>query len=202
MKKAFIDHRSALDLISSKSLFVFLSLLCMLIVTGHAHGQQADASSVLKVPLEVKETAGVGAEAYPVTTVVPLPFGKYYETDKFRLVDMSGNTVPAQFDVLNRWWDKDNSIRHLLINFQSTVKAKNIVSSGISTYYLQDDGSGTSIGTGLNVTESATSITVNTGPLRFTVNKSSFNILDEVWLDQDGNRIFEDRKLEGCSKDR
>ena len=67
----------------------------------------------LKLPIKVKETAGVGAKAYPITVGVPVPFGKYQTTDKFRLIDVSGKKIPAQFDVLNRWWCRDNSIRHL-----------------------------------------------------------------------------------------
>jgi len=77
----------------------------------------------LNVPLTVKETVGVGAKAYPITSVVPLPYGTYYDINKFRLVDSSGATIPAQFDVLNRWWGKDNSVRHVKVNFQPTVKA-------------------------------------------------------------------------------
>ena len=34
-------------------------------------------SGILNVPVNVKETAGVGAKGYPVSAVIPLPFGKY-----------------------------------------------------------------------------------------------------------------------------
>lgn len=146
----------------------------------------------LRVPLQVKETASVGAKSYPITTVVPLPFGRYFKTKNFRVVDSSGDTVPAQFNVLNRWWGRDNSIRHIMINFQPTVSAFTGPRTGITTYYLQDDGSGHSAKTPLRISQTGDSITVTTGPIKFTVDKENFNILDEVWFDQDKDGEFED----------
>ena len=102
-------------------------------------------SGILNVPINVKETAGVGAKGYPVSAVIPLPFGKYQGTEKFRLVDSEGNEAPAQFEVLNRWWSRGNSIRHLLVHFQPSLSAFSSPGSGITTYYLRDDSAGTRI---------------------------------------------------------
>lgn len=146
----------------------------------------------LRLPIKVKETAGVGAKTYPITVGVPVPFGKYQTTDKFRLIDISGKKIPAQFDVLNRWWCRDNSIRHLKISFQPTVAAFRAKETGIATYYLCDDGPGAKMKTPLEVTETRDRITVVTGSVKFTVNKKNFTILDEVWLDQDNSITFED----------
>jgi exo-rhamnogalacturonan lyase-like protein len=150
------------------------------------------SEGALRVPVKVKETAGVEVKEHPITAVVPLPFGKYYDTKKFRLVDSSDNTLPAQFKVLNRWWGRDNSIRHLQVNFQPTVSAFTKRRTGVSTYYLRDDGFGNRFETALKVNEADDIITVITGPVKFAVNKKRFNILDEVWLDQNHDRIFED----------
>ncbi len=148
-------------------------------------------SSPLKVPLTVKETAGVGAQGYPVTVVVPLPYGKYFSTAPFRVTDDSGNTVPAQFEVLNRWWGQDNSIRHVMVLFQPTVSAFTGPDTGTATYYLRDDGSGNTVPNPLSITETPSDITIVTGPLKFTVKKVNFTILDQVWFDQNKNGLFE-----------
>lgn len=147
---------------------------------------------ILKVPIIVKETAGVGAEQYPTTAVIPLPYGAYQDTEEFRLVDANGNNVPAQFSALNRWWYRDNSIRHLMISFQPTVSTFSAPGSGTTTYYLKDDGFKDDVKTPLTIQENETQITVVTGPIKFFINKKSFNILDEVWFDRNQNNIFEE----------
>jgi len=171
---------------------IILVISCLLLLPVYADGKGEETKSGLRIPLQVKETAGVEVKEYPITVVVPLPFGKYYDTTKFRLVDSSEHTTPAQFEVLNRWWYRDNSIRHLQVNFQPTVDAFTKKRIGISTYHLQDDGFGNSFETALKVSEADDIITVITGPVKFTVNKKRFTILDEVWLDQNHDQIFED----------
>ena len=156
-----------------------------------AVGSDATMAGTLNVPISVKEAAGVGADAFPITAVVPLPYGQYQDVGKFRLVDAAGKTVPAQFDVLNRWWGRDSSIRHVKIEFQPAVAPFTTSGSGITQYFLKDDGSGNAFTTDLKVSESSSAITVVTGPLKFTTRKSGFNILDQVWLDQNGNGTFE-----------
>ena len=94
----------------------------------------------LNVELQVKECAGVGTTGgYPISSVVPLPYGEYQDISKFRVTNDGGANVPAQFTVLNRNWMEDRSIANLLVNFQPTVSAYNGAGTGISKYYLKDD---------------------------------------------------------------
>src|SRR3989339_1752364 len=147
----------------------------------------------LEVPLTLKETAGVGSALSPVTTVIPLKKGEFTDVNEFKIEDAQGNTVPAQFSVLNRWWAEPvQSIRHVLVNFQPTVSAFSGSGTGTAGYFLKDNGIGNATGTGLSVTESGSEITVITGPLKFIVNKATFNIIDQLWRDQNNNGIFED----------
>jgi hypothetical protein len=155
-----------------------ISLIIMAVFT-----KSGFAAEPLNIPLTVKETAGVGAQEYPITVVVPFSQGQYLNVDKFRVVNSSGNTVPAQFDILNKWWAKDNSIRHLKIEFQPIAGAFTTAGTGISAYYLKDDGGGNNALTPLSVKDSQGYIEVITGPLKFTINKTKFNIIDELWLD-------------------
>ena len=188
LSKKSLFKKPKLLMKSWRSLIIILFVLFMTALQA----KDSDAHIALNVPLTVKETAGVGAEAYPITSVIPLPYGTYYDVNKFRLVDSSGATIPAQFDVLNRWWGKDNSVRHVKVNFQPTVKAFTGKETGISTYYLKDDGFGNNLATPLKVIDNENVIEIMTGPLKFTINKKRFTILDEVWLDQNNDQVFQE----------
>jgi len=134
------------------------------------------------VRITVKDASGAGARSFPVTAVVPLPYGAHQDTASFRLVDAHGLPVPAQFEVVNRWWARDNSLRHVAIHFQTDVDA-----GGEAVYAFQTTGAGPPPARPVKVSETPERITVDTGPLRFAVRKTGFNLFDEVWLD--GERI-------------
>jgi exo-rhamnogalacturonan lyase-like protein len=165
-----------------------LRALGVALLVSAACGVQAAA---LDVPISVKEVAGVGATRYPVTVVVPLERGTYTDTSKFRLVDADGKPVPAQIDVLNRWWvDLDRSIRHLVIHFQPTVEPFSKPGTGITVYRLRDDGPAPKPTTPLTLAQDDNAVTIVTGPLKFVVRKKQFNILDRVWHDTNGDGKF------------
>ncbi|WAJ70690.1 DNRLRE domain-containing protein [Catenovulum adriaticum] len=147
------------------------------------------SEQVLNLPIEIKETAGVGVENYPVSAVIPLPRGRYFNLSDFRMVDVNGQTIAAQFEVVNLWWAQDQSLRHIKAYFNTSVNAFSTANSGIATYYLKDDANQAIQTSGIKVTDSDSVIEVNTGPLKFVVNKGSFNLFEQVWLDsnQDGN---------------
>ena len=130
----------------------------------------------LSVPLTVKETAGVGSSSYPVSVIVPLPYGGYQNTGTFRVVNSVGATVPAQFEVLNRWWAKDNSIRHVAVHFQPTVGAFTGPGTGIASYTLKDNGGNIPPTNPVTLTDNGNTITLDNGILRMTVNRSPFKI--------------------------
>ena len=87
------------------------------------------------VQLTVKDSSGYGVTEHPVLAVVPLAYGQHQSTDAFRVTDADGKSVPAQFDVLNRWWARDNSIRHVVAQFQATVAP-----GATATYFFRTDG--------------------------------------------------------------
>jgi len=148
-------------------------------------------ASDLNVPVTVKEVMGVGTDSYPITVVIPLPYGECHNTTSFRIENSSGLPVPAQFEVLNRWWGKDQSIRHVVAHFQPSVQPYTGPGTGTTIYYFKTSGN-YQFDSPLEVTEEPTHIKVNTGPLQFTVSKTEFNILDEVWLDKDQNGRFDE----------
>ncbi len=143
----------------------------------------------LSVPITIKESAGFSSTNWPTTVVVPLPYGQYTNTTSFAIRTATGTLVPAQFSVLNRWAGRDNSVRHVAVQFQSSVAAYTSAGTGTNLYFFKDDGPG-SFSSPLSVTQDAHTLTVHTGPLRFTINKNNFNLLDGVWLDSDSNGVF------------
>ncbi len=163
-------------------------LMSFLVLIFLISGVQAYA---LDVPLTVKETAGVGASGYPVSVVVPLPYGQYFDTSRLVVTNSSGSPVPAQFEVINRWWGKDNSIRHVLVHFQPTVAAFTTAGTGIAQYSLKDTGGNISPSQPVSVQETSSDITVITGPLKFVTKKINTSGIDSLWLDQNNNGIFE-----------
>ena len=82
----------------------------------------------------VKEVEGVGAATYPVTCSIPLIYGDFQNTSTLNVTDSVGTVIPADFEILNRHYAKDNSIRHVLAHFNATTSA-----SGNSDYFIKDD---------------------------------------------------------------
>ena len=126
----------------------------------------------IDVPLVVKEVAGVGANGYPVHAVVPLPYGFFQLADNLCVVDKSGNTVPAQFEVLNRWWGRDNSIRHVVVHFQPRVGAFTGIGTGIAKYRLKNNCPNPAPPAAVTVNDEASRVVIHTGATTLTITKA------------------------------
>ncbi|MFN8487977.1 MAG: right-handed parallel beta-helix repeat-containing protein [Caldilineaceae bacterium] len=164
-----------------RTLIVFVCVFCSVAFPAAAHPlpqSTATATAALNLPVTVKENADVGATGYPVSVVIPLPRGQYKDTTNLGIAG-----APSQVEVLERW--NDNSLRQVLVHFQPTVGVHG------NAGYTFTDGGRTPPSTPVTVSDAPTVITVNTGPLRFTVSKSAFTLLDQVWLDQNNNGVFE-----------
>ncbi|KAI2492457.1 Beta-L-arabinofuranosidase [Fragilaria crotonensis] len=80
--------------------------------------------------------------------------------NKYAIDQLSISGVPSQVEVLERW-PSDNSLRNVLVHFQRCI-----------------------------VSETGSVITVNTGKIRFNINKATFNLIDELWVDQNGDGAY------------
>ncbi len=148
--------------------------------------QDADGGAVIDgVALTVKDVSGRGSFDFPVTAVVPLHYGEHQNTTGFRLVGADGQAVPAQFDVLNRWWARDESIRHITVQFQATTPP-----DGETVYTVQTSGGSPPPEDAVSVDESDGVVTVDTGVLKFTIDSNEFTLFDEVWLDSNGDGSY------------
>lgn len=148
----------------------------------------------LDVTLTVKETAGVGALGYPVSAVVPLPYGMHQDTSAFRVAREDGTSVPAQFEVLNRHWGKDRSLRHVVVHFQADVGAFGAANTGVARYHFRDDGTAVAPPIPVRVEDGADAIVVDTGKIQLRIGKRPFSIgtpagpLEATFLDARGGR--------------
>jgi len=126
----------------------------------------------LDVPLALEEPAGVARSSEPVTFGVPLPKGLIRDTAKLRVFAPDGKTVPADFRVVNRWWSEPGSqvasVQWVHGDFLANAPAR-----GRTVYRLRlSDAPAPPPPAPLQVKSDRDHVTVNTGPLEFTVHRT------------------------------
>ncbi|MBI4672531.1 MAG: DNRLRE domain-containing protein [Chloroflexi bacterium] len=151
------------------------------------------APVALNVALTVRENNGVARVNDPVTQGVPLPFNAYvYNASTLVLSNASQQAVPAQFTVLARWGgapdDASKPIKWVLVDFQANVAA-----NGSAIYQLKT-GTPPAL-SGIQTTDSATTLEVNTGAARFSLNKNAFTLFDQIYRDRDNDGAVDDALL-------
>lgn len=130
------------------------------------------ARAAFPVDLAVQNSNTVDWNGLPVTSGVPLSRGQVADVSQLALVDASGNPVAAQFQALMSY--NDGSPRWVLVDFQPTVPV------GQTKTYRIVNGAALPPTAPLNISETESALTVNTGPAVFVINKSGFNLFDSV----------------------
>ena len=136
-------------------------------------------SAAFEIPLTVEENVAL-AGARKVTGGVPLLPGQAKDIKELRLVtkDAKGKVtaVPAQFRELARWFQVDNSLRWVLVDFATFMNTDER-----KTYYLTNEGpANPAPDQPAAVTETDDAVTINTGPAKFVINKKKFALLQSV----------------------
>jgi hypothetical protein len=137
------------------------------------------------IPLTID--TGAAVSNFPLSTGIPFPRGALTSLDNLKLVNAALAEIPAQFSALCKW--PDNSIKSVLVHFFSDISPT--AKSGYSLNY----GPGVTrqtYQTGLGYTDDDASITVTTGPVKFRVNKTGFDLFNRVYIDNNDNGIFEE----------
>ncbi len=132
------------------------------------------SSANANTEVEVYNHADVDAVDFPVSAVIPLPYGVHQNVDNLRLVDSAGSDLAAQMLVEKRWTAKDNSVRELRAVFKATLPA-----GGQTTVRMQSGNSALPENP-VTVTDGANSIVASNGVLSITIAKDQYNFLDEV----------------------
>ncbi|MGQ9671035.1 MAG: hypothetical protein ACUVWY_12880 [Desulfosoma sp.] len=151
---------------------------------GHAH-------EPVRIPLEVHDRTGWGFENYPASTVLPVPSSLLGNTEALRVVDVRGETVPAQFSFLSGRWGDEGRRRYLQVDFMASVPPSHGAASGLARFFLTHDAGSPKPVAGLLVQETPGAVTVVTGPVKCVLEKKSVPLQMSVWLDRDGSGRFE-----------
>jgi hypothetical protein len=128
------------------------------------------------VTLTVEERGGIARRSEPVLSGVPLPKGMVRDAAELGLVDDQGRAISADFTGAAEWIE-DGSLKWVHLLFDADVLAR-----GRRQVSLVRRASAPVGKRALQVTDAGASITVATGPLRFTVKKTGFNGIDEAWV--------------------
>lgn len=159
---------------ASLALFVSLSF----IPQGGRSANVIVASAVPDLAVTVTDWSNINRTNEPVTAGIPvpttaigLPWALYDGAQQIPLqtTDLPGRKTP---------W--------VLLDFQSTISA-----GATKTYTLKQQTPTANPDQPVVITENANQITVSTGPIRTQLSKTSFNLFDTVWRDQNADGVFE-----------
>jgi len=154
-------------------------------VSEHSFDAEYPASDPESTPQEtlltefvVKETSGFGVTNYPISMVFPLPYGQYFYGSDFHIKNSQGEVVPAQFNVLNRWWAKDKSLRHVQAHFNVNVAAYQLAQSGSGRqkFFLYAGAENVIPTNAVCITEDDNGVNIDNGLVAITLEKAPFVI--------------------------
>ncbi len=130
------------------------------------------------VSLTMIERAGVEHQAEWVTIGVPLPKGRVKSVEDLSL-RQGGRPLEAEILPVNRWSD-DGTLRWVHLIFAAGCPANDKASVTLTLGEAKATPQNT-----LRLTESDDKITVDTGPLVFTVRKKGFNLIDTAQVNSE-----------------
>ncbi len=131
------------------------------------------AGGEFEVKLSVTEPAGVERKSGPMSGGIPLPRGAFKKGQQFA-VFKDGKEIPSQVSPLVV--ETDGTLRWVLVDFQDDVAAK-----ATNTYVLKAIAPKARPATALVVTDGAGAVTVDTGKMKFTIEKKKpFGLFSSV----------------------
>lgn len=119
------------------------------------------------VEFRVREADGIARSREPVTVGVPIPRGQVRDAASLSLVGPSGTAIPVQARVTDTW--PDGSARWVLLDFLIAIPAR-----AQHDYSLCFSPAPASPGPAVGATESAGTVTVETGAARFVLERGPF----------------------------
>ncbi len=132
------------------------------------------AAAALPLTLRVTEPSGVARSHWPIAAGVPFAAAALADPAQLRIVDEKHAAVMLQARVLSRW--PDRSVRWVLLDWQADLQPHQ------ERRYQVEIGAPPAPASVLKVSDREDGIQVDTGPLRFTVPKKRFAVLNDVFL--------------------
>ena len=133
----------------------------------------------LRIPLTIELQQHHRDRSWPATRGVPLPPGELHDLAATWVENPAGDPVPAQLRPLSRW--PDGSIKWLLADFPVAPTDAARAGYALCAGEAAPEAAPAPV---LQVEESATDITVCTGPLRFSVSREHFSLVERAELGQ------------------
>ena len=146
-----------------------------------------------RTDLVVKNYSDFDRTSWPVTMGIPFPEGELMPEDDVTL-HYGATILPLQTAAISKWWGPygDGSVRWLLLDFQTDLQAGEGKVYQLK-YPVSQAGQSEST---MTWSETQSEITVDTGAIKLIVNRLTFNLLDQVWLDENGDGEYSgDEKL-------
>ncbi len=164
-----------------------MRLTTILIALALAAAAVARADDDLNVPLAVTERASVHRVFNHVDAGFPLPEGKVKNVNQLGLFILDdkdrAEPVPAAF-FARELWPKDKSVRWATVHFLASPEAE-----GTQRYVVRREPGGR-FAHPVKVEGDRNRVTVDTGKVRFTVDRRNFNLLGEVKFDPEGKGAY------------
>jgi len=136
------------------------------------------------IAIRVWPESSAKGTAWPISTGVPFAQDVLWSPDNVRLLGADGKEVPCQTEVRSTW-NRKGSIQWLGVDFVPTLSPTQ------QTFVLEYGPEvRRKAPSRLRCEETQDAITVTTGPLRFTVGRKRFRVLDRASVDLNGNGQF------------
>lgn len=131
-----------------------------------------------RVPVWVHAQPELAGTAWPISTGVPFSPGSLASPEHVRLLDSSGREVPCQ-TIVRSTWSPRGPVQWLGVDFIPTLADKR------QAYTLEygPDVRMQKPAAPVRVQDDERRITVDTGPLRFSVDRRSFDFINEAVVD-------------------
>ncbi len=139
--------------------------------------------AAVEIPLTVEEADGYTRRQEAVSTGIPLLRSAVTDLSSLCVTGPDGAAVPCQFESLATW--PDGSVKWLLVDFFADCPA-----GGESRYLLTDRKKPAGGAASLKLEESRAGVTIETGVMRCTLDRESFDLFGSVRLDHDGDGRF------------
>lgn len=150
-----------------------------------------------KIPVTVENNIPGSPQVFGI----PIPKGELYSADHVRVLNSHGKEIPSQITEVTTWKPADNSIKWIWVFFFTEEGDKYDIEYGENVVNERDYKETLTV---KNNQRPTGEVIVNTGPLRFTIEKGEgggyFNespgsgFLDKVELDVDGDG-FDDKDI-------
>ncbi|MBO3099685.1 exo-rhamnogalacturonan lyase family protein [Gelidibacter pelagius] len=157
-------------------------LLLALIITFNI-----SAAIQKQVPIKIENNK----KGAPITLGIPFPKGELFSVDNVRMLNSKGKEIVSQTTEVTTWEPADDSIKWIWVFFFADEASNYTLEYGEGIYPMEPENRIVSS----NNMRPTGGIVVNTGTLKFNINKKGHGFLDEVYIDKNGDKEYSKDEL-------